>query len=477
MRLLDDKRKVKTVRVLVYPNITYQKDLSKDSYIQVIKQQISLLNEIRDDLWFYVILPTRRRSKNNPNGSFETLLDFPNVKQWYITIPKYPPAMRSHFNVCNMQKMLDKGLDFDLVMSHLPEHTHALENTMYNLTHHVPPVFGYCHWFDLKNVVTWSKDSFLQNVTGLLEMDRCYLNTQHQKDMVLNQARETFNDDTIDRLNNILEVQHLGIYKEDIVSNINDKPEKVIVFNHRPDTYKHFNQFIAVTDKLWKMRQDFTVWVPLLDAGNHDEENRFREYVDVKKSDNTVSKKMNYYNQLKKCYMGFSPKQKYGGWSVATTDGMMNGVPYIMYDDTYYKELYPHGDFFENDHEALMLLNTYLDDPKYRNEEAQKSLDYMSSSMVYKNEIIKMSEYMDDLLARQKVMRATKILSDTETDKLEKIIEFIKKGPVTKKELMEFVGWGRGIKWSPYRRALMNHPNIFDVMDEYPMYIWRDVNG
>ena len=175
--------------------------------------------------------------------------------------------------------------------------------------------------------------------------------------------------------------------------------------------------------------------------------------------------------------MGFSPKQKYGGWSVATTDGMMNGVPYIMYDDTYYKELYPHGDFFENDHEALMLLNTYLDDPKYRNEEAQKSLDYMSSSMVYKNEIIKMSEYMDDLLARQKVMRATKILSDTETDKLEKIIEFIKKGAATKQQIMDYLGWGRGIKWSPYRRALMNHPNIFDVMDEYPMYVWRDMNG
>ena len=38
---------------------------------------------------------------------------------------------------------------------------------------------------------------------------------------------------------------------------------------------------------------------------------------------------------------------------------------------------------------------------------------------------------------------------------------------------MEFVGWGRGIKWTPYRRALMNHPNIYDVMDEYPKYIWK----
>ena len=46
----------------------------------------------------------------------------------------------------------------------------------------------------------------------------------------------------------------------------------------------------------------------------------------------------------------------------ATTDGMMNGVPYVMYDAEYYHELYEIGDFFENDHDALMLLNTYLDD-------------------------------------------------------------------------------------------------------------------
>ena len=42
----------KTIRILVYPNITFLKDLEKDSYIQVIKKQIKLLNEIRDDLLF-----------------------------------------------------------------------------------------------------------------------------------------------------------------------------------------------------------------------------------------------------------------------------------------------------------------------------------------------------------------------------------------------------------------------------------------
>ena len=63
-----DLRLQKTVRVLVYPNITFSKDLEKDSYIQVIKKQIKLLNEIRDDLWFYLIL-----TKPNEIHAFKTL--------------------------------------------------------------------------------------------------------------------------------------------------------------------------------------------------------------------------------------------------------------------------------------------------------------------------------------------------------------------------------------------------------------------
>ena len=438
----NEKREVKTVRVLVYPNITFQKDLEKDSYIQVIKNQIKLLNEIRDDLWFYLILPCHVPS-----------LDFDNVTQYYTDFETYPQTMRSHFRVDIIRQMLHNGLDFDLVMSHLPEHTHQLTNTLYNVTHHMPPVFGYCHWFDVKEVVAWPKNSFLQNITGLLEYDRCYLNTQHQKDLVLNQARETFNDATIERLNSILTVQHLGVNVEDIVSEVNETPEKTIVFNHRPDTYKHFKEFIAVCDELWKLRQDFKVWIPLLDKPN-------REYVITDKGD-----KRWYYNKLKSCYVGFSPKQKYGGWSVATTDGMMNGVPYIMYNDTYYKELHPQGDFFDDDYDALMMLNVYLDDPRYRNEEAEKALDCINSSLIYKDKIVKMNDYMNDLLSRQKVMG--------DSDKLKEIIEFIKKSPATKREIMNFLGWGRGIKWTPYRRALMNHPNIFDTMNEYPKYIWR----
>ena len=439
-----DYRLQKTVRILVYPNITFQKNLGADSFIQVAKKQIQLLNEIRDDLWFYIILPKPVES-----------LNFDNVTQWYVDFETYPPTMRSNFRVDLMKKMFNYKIDFDLVMSHLPEHTHQLVNTLYNVTHHTPAIFGYSHWFDVRQVVAWPKDSFLQNMTGLLEYDRCYLNTQYQKDLVINQAKETFNDNIIKKLNDILQVQHLGVDEKDIVDDINMNTDKLIVFNHRPDTYKHFKQFISLMDKLWEQRKDFKVWIPLLEKPN-------RDYVMTDKGD-----KKYYYDKLKKCRVGFSPKQKYGGWSVATTDGMMNGTPYIMYNDTYYKELYSEGMFFNDDNDALHLLNKLLDDNDYRNKKSKDTLEYVNLSLVYKKGILEMNEYMNNLLSRQKVMG--------NSDALNKIVDNIKKNKsMTKREVMSKLDWGRGIKWTPYRRALMNHPNIYDVNDYEPSYIWRD---
>ena len=436
----------KVVRILVYPNITFQENLERDSFVQVIKNQIKELNAIRDDLWFYLILTKKLK------------LDYDNVTQYIIDLPTYPQTMRSHFDVPLMQKIIKHELDFDLVMSHLPEHTFDLVNVMHNVTHHIPTVFGYCHWFDLKEVVAWPKDSFIKNIMGLLEYKRCYLNTQHQKDMVLVQASHTFKDDIIIKLNEILQVQHLGVNEEDIADDINENPEKIIVFNHRPDTYKNFNGFLKVIDTLREQRQDFKVWIPLWETKDRTRE----DFVYTTKGD-----KQWYYNELKRCCVGFSPKQKYGGWSVATTDGMMNGVPYIMYDDTYYKELWPGADFFENDEIAINLLNLFLDDTKYRNEQAVSAKEWISKKLIYKDKTIEMSDYVDELLEQTKTMG--------ESDTFKKIVEWIREERVlSKSQIMKKLGWGRGIKWTPYRRALMKHPNIYDTFQEHPIYCWKD---
>ena len=93
----------KTIRILVYPNITYLKDLKKDSYIQAIKNQILVLNEIRDDLWFYLILPEPIED-----------LQFKNTSQHFMKFPSYIPAMRVHFNTFEFYRNVHKKFDFEI---------------------------------------------------------------------------------------------------------------------------------------------------------------------------------------------------------------------------------------------------------------------------------------------------------------------------------------------------------------------------
>ena len=160
-------------------------------------------------------------------------------------------------------------------------------------------------------------------------------------------------------------------------------------------------------DKLYEERKDFKVWVPLLGKSN-------RDYIITDKGD-----KQFYYNKLKSCCVGFSPKQDYGGWSVATTDGMMNGVPYIMFDEIYYQELNDEADFFRSDVVAIDLLNKYLNNTEYRNEMAEQALNHIKDNLVYKDEVIKMSKYIDSLVDKlPKVGNSEKLKEMTEFSRL-----------------------------------------------------------
>ena len=63
----------------------------------------------------------------------------------------------------------------------------------------------------------------------------------------------------------------------------------------------------------------------------------------------------------------------------------------------------------------------------------------------------------------------------TETGKLKELIDAVKiHGSISKSELYGHMGWGRGIKWTPYRRALLSHPNIYDTMSVEPTYNWKE---
>ncbi|SVC46148.1 uncharacterized protein METZ01_LOCUS299002, partial [marine metagenome] len=201
---LYDFKPQKTLRILVYPNITYAKDLEKDSYIQVIHSMIIELNKIRDDLFFYLVMPKH----------LSMFSKFANVHQFEMFFPSYPQNMRMHFNVKDWDIIRHRKWDFDLIFSHLPEHTLNIKNVLYNTSSHNPPVVGhqqpivgYCHWFDIKDVVVSTMHALNYNLMGILEMKRCYLNTQAQKELVLEEAGKILSIWNCKKLDEILTVQ------------------------------------------------------------------------------------------------------------------------------------------------------------------------------------------------------------------------------------------------------------------------------
>ena len=247
-----DSDKEYPYKILVYPNITYMRDLEKDSYVVVLRNVIKELNKIRDDIHWTILSPTDIKS-----------LSFENTTQIPINLPSYPNAMRAHFNFEEIKKVLRwKETDYDILYSHLPEHTLQLSNMFNNETNISPKVVGYCHWFEVPENTAYSKTMLMHNIAGMLEMEECGVNSKWLKKLVLEKCSDTYNQSIVDRLDKIIKPHYLGIDKVDMKS---IPTGNNIIFNHRDNEYTGFKWFIKQMDRLWDKRQDFTVYTTLAD--------------------------------------------------------------------------------------------------------------------------------------------------------------------------------------------------------------------
>jgi glycosyltransferase involved in cell wall biosynthesis len=386
--------------------------------------------------------------------------DYENVTQIPISLPSYPNSMRIHFDFFDqLSNVVKPAYDIDVVFSHLPEHTLQLKNLLYNSTKHRPEFFGYCHWFEFEEVTNYEEDVFFQNILGLLEMDTCYVNTKSQKELVLQEASDLLNEFRLSDLDDILEPLHLGVDSYDISESINETPDKRIVFNHRADNYKNFDYFLDLCEKLYERRQDFTVWVPFLDGQDTDYQWLETDYLDTADE---------YHERLRNSCFGYAPRQVYRGWSISTTDGLMSGCPFVMFDGGYYRELWPDADFVTGAEQTLDMFEKYLDNPEYRNKKARQAIDYCENNLLWSTRIDRLSGKIDSMYNQVDHM------SDN-SDALYKIHDKIQdEGSMSKTEILDWLNWGQQIPWTPYRKALLEFGDIFDSKCAVPVYQYKE---
>ena len=168
-----------------------------------------------------------------------------------------------------------------------------------------------------------------------------------------------------------------------------------------------------------------------------------------------------YFSKLSSCYIGISCKQKYGGWAISATDGMSVGVPYLFSDDGYYHELADNaGIYYKDDNQFIDAVNNLLDDDTLVKEYSNKSLERFEQGKWDK------AIYQFDDMFNLAIDSLPMLKEDTES--YNKIVDFIhKKKSVTKKEILDYLGWGVRISFSGYRNRLRTNPTIRFTRNRY----------
>ena len=434
----DNDREYK-YKILVYPNITYMKDLEKDSYVVVLRNVIKELNKIRDDIHWTIMSPMDIKS-----------LTFENTTQIPINLPSYPNAMRCHFDYNQIKSNIRwKHTDYDIVYSHLPEHTLQLKNLFVNDTNIDPKFVGYCHWYEVDENTNYSERMLLHNFNGMLRMEECGVNSVWLKELVLSEAQKVFNTEYISELDKIIKPHYLGIDKINKIQVPTKK--KTIIFNHRDNYYTGWSWFKDRMDELWEQRKDFTVYTTLADLN--------RPYAKRLK----ISDRNEYLDFIRSMHVGVGTFQKYSAWSISTTDSLSMGVPYILPNKLCYPEMvgqdYPL--LYDDKKQFMERLNGVLDDDGSI-EKAKKYLDKKITEFPWKNRVLKWFDNWNFLEADKFSMIGNK------SESYKNILEFIhEKKSVTKKEILDYLNWGVRISFSPYRNRLRTEPTIRFTKNRY----------
>ena len=339
-------------KVLVIPNITNASNIEKDSFVDVLYNHIIALDKVGDYFW-NVILPKP-----------VIKLNLENVKQHIAPFSGDMMNQRA-FPPLDLIKIM-RDVDYDVIYSHLPDwvQTGRYKNSINT------KVIGYCHWWEMKSCngidrrAGKAKWMWLPiELLGISQMDTCYLNTQDQKNRVLNEANELFNDTFVKKLDNILKVWNLGVSESKIIDTPSKAKRNIIVFNHRAAAYKGYPKFLELMREYRKQRQDFTVWIPQLNGQSPE------SWID-----NSKSPKHEYYQRLQDCMIGIQMRQSNYGWSVSGTDCMMNGTPMVWQESDCYREIDPNGLFWNKKVDFFKILDRILDDTEYRNELNTKAI-------------------------------------------------------------------------------------------------------
>ena len=419
-------------KILLYGNYTYRENLEADSLVEVLRHVIPYMSK-HWKIHFTLLIP-----------EFVKSLNFPNVDQRIYRLPTYINTMRQHFNAIEFMKHVDwKNNDWDIVYTHLPEHTLQIANCFYNNTNILPKMIGYSHWFEVPENASYGDRvggnparALYLSVAGLLMQEECGVNSDWLKQLTIKEAGKHWNKKVLKDLQKIIQPHYLGV---DRVNVRKDYKDKTVIFNHRGAGYTGWEWFVKVVDEIWEKRQDFKVYTTLTKV-----DKPWNKKVKCESRDE-------YMDFLSTMKFGVGTFQTYSAWSISTTDGFSVGVPYLLPNKLCYPEMTsvatePYPYLYDDRDDFIKKFNEMLDNP------IEYDTTNLAENMIWE-------ERISNWFGGWKNVFNLKSVGDT--DSLKKIKKFIKRNSfVTKRDILEHMGWGVRIKYNGYRNALRKDKDI-----------------
>ena len=439
------------LRILIYPHVNNLKNPEKDNFLCFLRKLILSLRLINFDVFWYLIIPKISDDKFSFTKKIKKMFRMKNIKQISLLANK-SYHIDTSLNFSEMKKISWRDYSIDIVLSNLPEQNIYLRKYFSQFTN-ISPVF----------ISFFNRNDFLGNfrkeetetiiITSFLESERCYVNNLTEKDALIEKTVKRFNVNNVRKINEKIKVfsyPSLPI-EPDNYSNFDSSPLRIIVFNHKPENERSFPLFCASIEELWMKRKDFRVWVP-----NYQKRRVPFEWMITDIPSTTTQ---DYYYGLKRCYIGVAPRQTQANWKISTVDGLLCGLPYILYDSDYYKYLNPNADRYKNRRQLNKHLEFYLDNIDYRNNKAKEALSYVHDNFLFSSVVKEISGDMAMLYGNQK-----KIISS----KSREISELIKKEKrISQREILKKTGWDTETKFNQYRSYLLSDKNITEEKDNW----------
>lgn len=316
MKFWDTAIKTFDKKVLVIPNWTWfgeGKDINSDSFLLVMK---SYLEHTSDTIQYIIPYPSDNRPDSLQKFDNVLLIDMGHIST-------FPPMMRTQFP-SSFFKNVFGNYEIDVIWSHLPEWTNqALIARRYSVM--TQPVYGYCHWWEIKENGAYKWNSFVENINGILQIKECGVNSKWVKDLIIKRAGAYFNQSVLDKLETIIQPWYLGSDEPKEFTKKRDIP--TIVFNHRNNGYTGFKFFFDYMDTLWEKGYRFKVLCTTADA-----DKVYTEYVGNPDRDT-------YLQNISEAHIGVGAFETYSAWSMSVTDGLSVGVPYLLPKGLCYEEM------------------------------------------------------------------------------------------------------------------------------------------